>query len=277
MMLMESQENEPVNNVGNSPEQHHAMTLDNNPKAGEGTDQESASIPTSPPSQPKAFLERNLPGTKDEKLYQWPPRPLDSIESPFALREYLQALIRQDPHNVDQLVAVPKDQNENPWTYEHLCQVCLELNYLIVQVEPECTPESCPEMRAEEWIYYCATHPAPRECCAIDYLTHTLDGASALLNNVKFFPSRIAIASSASKNFTSIARRLYRIFAHTYFHHRDIFDAFEAETSLYERFLKMCKARGLITDKLIIIPEQSQEDEPPTLSTRQIMTRTNEE
>ncbi|KAG0333896.1 MOB member 4, phocein [Podila horticola] len=189
-MLMESQEHESVNHVRNSPEQHHAMTLDNNLKAGEGTDQESSSIPTSPPSQPKAFLERNLPGTKDEKLYQWPPRPLDTIESPFALREYLQALIRQDPHNVDQLVAVPKDQNEDPWTYEHLCQVCLELNYLIVQVEPECTPESCPEMRAEEWIYYCATHPAPRECCAIDYLTHTLDGASALLNNVKFFPSR---------------------------------------------------------------------------------------
>lgn len=64
-MLMESQEHEPANN-GNSPEQHHAMTLDNNLKSGEGTDQESASIPASLPSQPKAFLERNLPGTKDE-------------------------------------------------------------------------------------------------------------------------------------------------------------------------------------------------------------------
>lgn len=31
------------------------------------------------------------------------------------------------------------------------------------------------------------------QCCAIDYLTHTLDGASALLNNVKFFPSRYAM------------------------------------------------------------------------------------
>lgn len=67
-MLMESQELESANHVRNSPDQHHTMTLDsNNLKSGEGTDQESVSSnPTSPPSQPKAFLERNLPGTKDE-------------------------------------------------------------------------------------------------------------------------------------------------------------------------------------------------------------------
>ncbi|KAF9205100.1 hypothetical protein BGZ49_004459 [Haplosporangium sp. Z 27] len=94
---------------------------------------------------------RNLPGTKDEKLYQWPLRSLESIESAFALREYLQALIRQDPHNVDLIISLPSGQDENAWLYEHLCQICLELNYLIVHLEPECTPEVCPEMRAEEW------------------------------------------------------------------------------------------------------------------------------
>jgi hypothetical protein len=46
---------------------------------------------------------------------------------------------------------------------ESISQICLELNYLIVHLEPECTPEVCPEMRAEEWMYYCATHPTPRE------------------------------------------------------------------------------------------------------------------
>ncbi|KAI7823622.1 Mob1/phocein, partial [Gamsiella multidivaricata] len=169
----------------------------------------------------------------------WPQRPLESIESAFALREYLQALIRHDPHNVDQLIALPAGQDEHSWLYEHLCQICLELNYLIVHLEPECTPEVCPEMRAEEWKYYCATHPTPRECCAIDYLTHTLDGASALLNNIKFFPSRICVPEGSVKNFQSIARRLYRIFAHAYFHHRDIFDAFEVSQ------------RGDVTDVLL--------------------------
>ncbi|ORZ05896.1 preimplantation protein 3 [Lobosporangium transversale] len=220
---------------------------------------------------------RNLPGTKDEKLYQWPQRSLESIESAFALREYLQALIRQDPHNLDLLIALPAGQDEHSWLYEHLCQICLELNYLIVHLEPECTPEACPEMRAEEWKYFCATHPTPRECCAIDYLTHTLDGASALLNNVKVFPSRICVPEGSVKNFQNIARRLYRIFAHAYFHHRDIFDAFEAETSLYERFLRLSRTRQLITEKLIIIPGQSNEDDTTHASTKQIMARSRDE
>ncbi|KAF9364984.1 MOB member 4, phocein [Mortierella sp. NVP85] len=156
---------------------------------------------------------RNLPGTKDEKLYQWPQRPLESIESAFALREYLQALIRQDPHNVDLLITTPSGQDENAWLYEHLCQICLELNYLIVHLEPECTPEVCPEMRAEEWKYYCATHPTPRE----------------------------------------------------------------AETSLYERFVKLSRARQLITDKLIIIPNSAPDEDSANVDSRQIMARSREE
>ncbi|KAG0371172.1 hypothetical protein BGZ54_009531 [Gamsiella multidivaricata] len=256
MMLMDSQGQDTLKNASTT----HGSTTQDESAHSEG-----------------AHPLRNLPGTKDEKLYQWPQRPLESIESAFALREYLQALIRHDPHNVDQLIALPAGQDEHSWLYEHLCQICLELNYLIVHLEPECTPEVCPEMRAEEWKYYCATHPTPRECCAIDYLTHTLDGASALLNNIKFFPSRICVPEGSVKNFQSIARRLYRIFAHAYFHHRDIFDAFEAETSLYERFLKLSRTRQLITEKLIIIPGPSYEGDTVGNNARQIMTRSRDE
>ncbi|KAG0266225.1 MOB member 4, phocein [Actinomortierella ambigua] len=209
----------------------------------------------------KTVPQRNRPGTKYEDMYQWPLESLDKIESAFALREYLQALIRKDPHDVDRLIELPPGQDDYAWLYEHLCQVCLELNYLIVKLEPECTPEVCPEMRAEAWMYYCATHPQPRECCAIDYLTHALDGASALLNSVKHFPSRICIPQDSDKNFQSIARRLYRIFGHAYFHHRDIFDTFEADTSLYARFLKLSRTRQLLTEMLIIIPDPGPTDQ----------------
>ncbi|KAK3805490.1 MAG: Mob1/phocein [Benniella sp.] len=268
-MLMETKEQDVFKQDPSKP-LHGSLTED-------GATQQDASLAHS--------RLRNLPGTKDEKLYQWPQRPLESIESAFALREYLQALIRQDPHNVDLLITTPSGQDENAWLYEHLCQICLELNYLIVHLEPECTPEVCPEMRAEEWKYYCATHPTPRECCAIDYLTHTLDWASAMLNNVKFFPSRICVPEGAIKNFQSIARRSYRIFAHAYFHHRDIFDAFEAssrytqsaETSLYERFVKLSRARQLITDKLIIIPSSVSDEDSANVDSRQIMARSREE
>ncbi|KAK3842193.1 MAG: Mob1/phocein [Linnemannia gamsii] len=279
-MLMEAQAQETLKHVPTGPTSQSDLITDSNDEKIDPSDKAAAVSSGTTPTASATTTgkpQRNLPGTKDEGLYQWPKRPLESIESAFALREYLQSLIRQDPHNVDLIISLPSGQDEHAWLYEHLCQICLELNYLIVHLEPECTPEVCPEMRAEEWMYYCATHPTPRECCAIDYLTHTLDGASALLNNVKFFPSRICVPEGSVKNFQSIARRLYRIFAHAYFHHRDIFDAFEAETALYDRFLKLSRSRKLITDKLIIIPTLNGDDDSVATAARQIMSRSRED
>ncbi|KAF9179658.1 MOB member 4, phocein [Haplosporangium sp. Z 767] len=163
MMRMEGSELESSTNGNISPSQESISndTTDNAIEIKPATQDGSSDV--KPVPSLTAVPQRNLPGTKDEKLYQWPQRPLEAIESAFALREFLQALIRQDPHDVDRLIALPPGQDENAWVYEHLCQICLELNFLIVHLEAECTPEVCPEMRAEEWMYYCATHRTPRE------------------------------------------------------------------------------------------------------------------
>ncbi|KAI9350894.1 Mob1/phocein [Obelidium mucronatum] len=103
---------------------------------------------------------------------------------------------------------------------------------------PECRPEcaDCQEMKAGEWQYLCAAHPSPQPCSAIDYIIHTLDSTTALLNNTKLFPSRI--------------------FAHAWFHHRLVFDEFENETHLYKRFLYLSTIEfQLVPDKLVTIPD----------------------
>lgn len=88
------------------------------------------------------------------------------------------------------------------------------------------------------------------QCPAIDYIIHTLDGATILLNNSKYFPSRlvfyfhflffswhfnfrISVPEPSLKHFQSIARRLYRIFAHAYFHHREVYEYFEVKLIQY--------------------------------------------
>ena len=112
--------------------------------------------------------------------------------------------------------------------------MALDLSHpFITSLQEQCTRDSCPEMKAGEWLYLCAAHATvnEHECCAIDYITHTLDGATALLNSTRYFPSRLSIADTSLKHFTSIVRRLYRIFAHTYFHHRDLFE--QCEVRLY--------------------------------------------
>ena len=43
---------------------------------------------------------------------------------------------------------------------------------------------------------------------------------------------RVMIKDAAAKNFAAIARRLYRIFAFSYFCHRDLFDQYEVRFDL---------------------------------------------
>ena len=60
---------------------------------------------------------------------------------------------------------------------------------------------------------------------------HTLDGAANLLNNSKYFPSRVSLKLASVTKLGSVSRRIYRIFSHAYFHHRQIFLDFEVSNS----------------------------------------------
>ncbi|KAI8610721.1 Mob1/phocein [Chytriomyces sp. MP71] len=235
-------------------------------------------------------LQRNRVGTKSEEFNAWmddlvsgrplvsgDPRDNDSeagttktqselllarTESSLAVQSVLQTLVRADPSALKSLSKLPSGVDSAVWQSEHLRLFVLELNQLVALLlqDNECSPANgapeCVEMKAGEWQYLCAAHPSPMPCSAIDYMIHTLDGATALLNSTKFFPSRVTIPSTSHKHFASLARRLYRVFAHAWFHHRAVFDAFENETCLYKRFLYLTTIEfELIPEKLITIPQ----------------------
>jgi hypothetical protein len=100
----------------------------------------------------------------------------------------------------------------------------------------------------------CAAHKTPMECPAIDYSRHTLDGAAALLNSTKYFPSRVSIKENSVNKLGSVCRRVYRIFSHAYYHHRPLFDDFEAETLLCHRFSLFTIKFNLISSDNLIVP-----------------------
>nr|XP_060477442.1 MOB-like protein phocein [Panthera onca] len=91
-------------------------------------------------------------------------------------------------------------------------------------------------------------------CPAIDYTRHTLDGAACLLNSNKYFPSRVSIKESSVAKLGSVCRRIYRIFSHAYFHHRQIFDEYENETFLCHRFTKFVMKYNLMSKDNLIVP-----------------------
>ncbi|KAJ3754585.1 mps one binder kinase activator-like 4 [Lentinula raphanica] len=207
---------------------------------------------------------------------------LSSLDSAFQLQEYISLVIRKDVHNVDRIVSIPilpgkedgKGVDENCWIYEQLRRLAQDLTHpLITALQTECTRQTCPQMKAGEWLYLCVAHGNEstsfsssssdtglpgggmvEQCCAIDYILHTIDSATALLNSPRTFPSRLSIPTPSVRHFSSLARRLGRVFAHAYFHHRELFEQAEAESSLYRRFEEMVGRWSLVPKEFLVIP-----------------------
>ncbi|KAK0444559.1 Mob1/phocein [Desarmillaria tabescens] len=247
------------------------------------------------------LIQRPLRGSRISSFYPVKTLPtLASLDSAFQLQEYISLLIRLDVHDVDSIVAVPgkagsKEHSEEEakpedkdgdkerksevvvdqacWIYEQLRRLAQDLTHpLITTLQQECTRLTCPEMKAGEWLYLCVAHGtdgAMEQCCAIDYILHTLDSATALLNSPRAFPSRLHIDKTSHRHFTSLARRLGRIFSHAYFHHREAFEQAEAESSLYARFLALTTKFELVPAEFQVIPprvsDADAEVHPPRL------------
>jgi len=201
----------------------------------------------------KVVIRRNLPGTPAAQLFSWEPleESYDQMESAFSTQEYLETLIRKDPSDLDAICKLPTGCEPNVWIAEHLRNVLSTLNQLVVALEDHCTAQTCPLMIAtKSWEFLCAAHPKqPRACSAIDYTLHQLAFFTAALNNPDDFPSRSRITPKAAKMFSNIARRVYRLFAHPFYHHRSIFDELESQTHLCRRFMNFCLTFGLMTTR----------------------------
>ncbi|KAI0826434.1 Mob1/phocein [Irpex lacteus] len=230
-----------------------------------------------------AVIQRPLKGSRISSFYPVKSLPpLSALDSAFQLQEYISLLIRTDVHDVEAIVSLPgklqgteregsdeeKDAekdgkgevtpDESCWVYEQLRRLAQDLTHpLITTLQHECTRQTCPEMKAGEWLYLCVAHGnegAMEQCCAIDYILHTLDSATALLNSPRAFPSRLSIPPTSTRHFSSLARRLGRIFAHAYYHHREAFEQAEAESSLYARFLALTSKFNLVPSEFLVIP-----------------------
>lgn len=204
---------------------------------------------------------KNLPGSRNEEFFAWEGQPNSSAKAAdtggaFEAEQLIQRLVRADPMALAKIYHVPEDQDTYLWQYEHLRQVMKELNILVARLDGKCTREGCVVMKAtDDWVFLCAAHKAPKECCAFEYIMHTMDNVNTLLTSSRVFPSRVSITSNATQYFQSVARRLYRIFSHTYFHHPEVFREFEDETYLCHRFVYFALHFCLIPKNLLIIPD----------------------
>ncbi|KAI4140242.1 MAG: hypothetical protein L6R39_005878 [Caloplaca ligustica] len=234
---------------------------------------------------------RIRPGTKAADMASGPPLvPLDQLDSSFQLQEHLKALYASltkpekgkttvpiNAETAQQLAKAPDGVDPLLWLYE-LCRLLVILaNNIIIgfyQEDPPCSKDTCPEMRASEWQYLCAVHDPPKACYAIDYCNHTLDWAANQLTSPKIFPSRLTLGSQTAggsqgglRALTNIMRRCYRIFAHAWYQHRQVFWNIENSQGLYIFFKTVCDVYNLIPQDSYTVPPEAEglastEEEP---------------
>lgn len=176
-----------------------------------------------------------------------------------------------------QLARPPANTAKEIWLYELGRFLIQKTNSIIVALfadDPPCSAQTCPEMRASEWQYLCAVHDPPKSCSAIDYCCHTLDWAATTLTSSKMFPSRLGLGSGNAgagsdkflqqqmKEITNIFRRVYRIYAHAWFQHREMFWRVESKTGLYVFFKTVCDEYGMIQPENYTIPPEAEGLEP---------------
>ena len=196
------------------------------------------------------------------------PHSAFSTTPTVALDKDTSLMLAQPPRTSD-----GESVDKNLWLYE-LCRILTsKTNFIIVgffNTVPKCSAVTCPEMRASEWQYLCAVHDPPKSCAAIDYCCHTLDWAGNILTSPKFFPSRLSMGGTGNdassqqttansmRQLVNIFRRVYRIYAHAWFQHRDVFWKFEEKHGLYKFFKTVCDVYDLIPQDNFTIPPEAE-------------------
>ncbi|RKP22074.1 Mob1/phocein [Rozella allomycis CSF55] len=190
-------------------------------------------------------------GTTLEDLYKCDDKSGTTNLQPH---QYIKLRIQSDPSNISDIIELPEKYNAMDWIYEQLRQICIELTNLLVMLQEECSSQTCPVMKINDWLYLCASHPIPKECSALDYVVHTVDQAVSTLISSKIFPKRSGLDPNVKPHLENISRRILRIFRHAWSNHREIFVQFESQYFLYERLFELNKKYGI---------EQGQEVIPP--------------
>jgi hypothetical protein len=147
----------------------------------------------------------------------------------------------------------PNYLGEDTYKYEWVITYVTIFNQLLLNFGFECT---CKKMIVtENWEFRCMVQVNKNgfDCFAVDYCKHNLEMFQTILTNPSFYPNRSDITGKGPSSFPKMLKNMYRIIAHTNYHHKDLFNKYEEKYRLNERFLLFCRKYNLINKKDIYI------------------------
>ncbi|EAY12511.1 Mob1/phocein family protein [Trichomonas vaginalis G3] len=139
-------------------------------------------------------------------------------------------------------VKLPEGEDLNEWLANGVVDFCNQLEILYRTITEFCTPETCPVMSAGQGFKYLWSdnnqYQRPTEVSAPEYISLLLDWVKDQIYNEDIFPT--AQGKPFPDNFQqvikNIMKRLFRIYAHCYWHHIDNFKTLGTDSHLNTSF-----------------------------------------
>ncbi|KAA6399119.1 MAG: putative Mob1/phocein [Streblomastix strix] len=201
-----------------------------------------------------------LSGSKSEDFYDhFPPqlsiKDFSTVQSYIEYNNYRNKKMAKDYINEEILHKIIDHPEEIPkfqWIYEQMRVFVIEIAQFARELESICTSSTCELMNAGNFVYQCESHQQPQSCCAIDYISHTIESVWQQLNNEEIFQDRRNITEQNFLALQGMATRLYRVFSHVYFQHTAKFTDYEGRTYLHLRFKTFADQYQLVTPENFI-------------------------
>jgi MOB kinase activator 1 len=139
-------------------------------------------------------------------------------------------------------VKLPAGESLNDWLAVSVVDFFNQLSCLFAPVAEYCTPKTCPEMTAgPAFKYFWQDNGKYKKATMLpahEYITNVMLWTEQYINNEKYFPSDPSVPFPADflEIVKNIFKRLFRIYAHLYHHHRENIRNIGAEAHLNTSF-----------------------------------------
>lgn len=200
------------------------------------------------------FFNSNI-SKKDQGTFR-PMKKMSAEHRGYKLAQVSQATLGSG--DITSAVKLPAGENLNDWLAVNVVDFYNQLSCLYAPVAEHCTPKSCPEMTAGPQFKYAwqdsKQYKKPTMLPANEYITNVMLWTESYINNEKYFPSdpNVPYPNDFVSIVQNIFKRLFRIYAHIYHHHREDIRSIGAEAHLNTSFRHFI----YFTKEFKLIPEE---------------------
>lgn len=159
--------------------------------------------------------------------------------------------------DLKQAVKLPPGENLDEWLAMNIVEFYNQLGCLYAPISEKCTPQACPKMTAGPNYQYFwqdnVNYKKPTMLPAPEYIANVMAWANSYISNEKYFPTDPSVPYPPDFRpvVANIFKRLFRIYAHIYHHHRNDVVQIGAESQLdtsFKHFYLFCNEFKLIPE-----------------------------